>query len=120
MREVFAHEAVVVMAAGDDVAAPGAAITVALCGHWEHEPPCPVAPHHTSAERDGDVVRLRVLFAVDPNDEAGVRRRIGEALASGALVTPDGALGSWRLVGAEASVVRPDEREHGRRLAADE
>jgi hypothetical protein len=57
MREVFAHEAVVAMGADEDVGAPGAAVTVALCGHWEHDPPCPLAAHHTAAERDGDVVR---------------------------------------------------------------
>ena len=38
-----------------DVRAPGAAVTVALCGHWEHEP-CPLAPHHVSAhENDGEL-----------------------------------------------------------------
>ena len=31
-----------------DVQAPGAAVTVALCGHWEHEPPGPLAPHWVS------------------------------------------------------------------------
>jgi hypothetical protein len=30
------------------------AITVALCGHREHQPPCPTAPHHASAERGAD------------------------------------------------------------------
>ena len=34
--------------------APGGAITVALCGSWDHEPPCPLAPHHTRAHRSGD------------------------------------------------------------------
>jgi hypothetical protein len=117
MREVFAHEAVVAMGAEDYPGAPGAAITVALCGHWEHDPPCPLAPHHTAAERDGDVVRLRVLFAAEPSDEAEVRRRIGEALAHGELVTPEGAHRSWGLVSSEQSVVRPDEYDHGSRLA---
>jgi hypothetical protein len=65
MREVFAHDAVLAMGSGEDLRAPGGAITVALCGSWEHEPPCPLAPHHTAAERDGDVVRLRILFATN-------------------------------------------------------
>ncbi len=52
MRLAFAHEAVVSMAAGADIRAPGAAITVGLCGHWEHEPLCPLAPHATAAQRD--------------------------------------------------------------------
>jgi hypothetical protein len=41
MRQPFAHDAVLAMPAGGDLGAPGAAITVALCGHWEHAPPCP-------------------------------------------------------------------------------
>jgi hypothetical protein len=43
------HAATLLMAdAAADAAAPGAAITVALCGSWEHPPPCPLAAHHTS------------------------------------------------------------------------
>lgn len=109
MRDVFAHDAVVAMDDEDDVAAPGGAITVSLCGHWEHEPPCPLAPHHTAAERDGDVVRLRVLFAAERDHEHEVRRRIDDALSRGA---------GWRLVSSGASEVRADEEAHGRRLAS--
>jgi hypothetical protein len=39
---------------GADERAPGAAVTVAPCGHWEHEPPCPLAPHHVRAARAED------------------------------------------------------------------
>jgi hypothetical protein len=116
VRAVFAHDAIVAMADGGDIGAPGAAITVAVCGQWEHEPPCPLAPHHTAAERDGDVVRLRVLFAADPAEESEVRRRIDDALASSQLETPDGALARWQLVSTEVGEVRPDEADHGRRL----
>jgi hypothetical protein len=38
MRQAFAHEAVLVMEPDADVRAPGAAVAVALCGHWDHEP----------------------------------------------------------------------------------
>ncbi|TDD85941.1 hypothetical protein E1298_18095 [Actinomadura rubrisoli] len=112
MRQAFAHEAVLVMGADDDVRAPGAAITVALCGHWEHEPPCPLAPHHTAAERSGSEVRLRVLFATDPTSEADVRSRIEEALSQG----PDGVTTRWRFRSARPSPVRKDEAEHAERL----
>lgn len=105
------------MDAGGDIGAPGAAITVAVCGHWEHEPPCPLAPHHTAAERHGDQVRLRVLFAADPADEPEVRRRIDDALASSQLERPDGAVVRWRLVSTGVSAVRPDETDHAQRLA---
>ncbi|KQC37143.1 MULTISPECIES: hypothetical protein [Frankia] len=43
MRRPFAHEFVLVLAPGGDERAPGAAITAALCGRWEHPPPCPQA-----------------------------------------------------------------------------
>ena len=120
MREVFAHDAVVAIDDQDDVRAPGGAITLALCGDWEHEAPCPLAAHHTAAERHGDVVHVRVLFAAEPGDEPEVRRRIDEALATGQLVTPNGALSRWRLLSSWAGAVRPDESEHGRRLATTE
>ncbi|HEV7861563.1 MAG TPA: hypothetical protein VGR20_02645 [Acidimicrobiia bacterium] len=115
--EVFAHDAVVAMPPEDDIGAPGAAITVALCGHWEHEPPCPLAAHHTGAERDGDTVRLRVLFAAAPDDEPEVRRRINDALSRAELQAPDGAIARWRLVSTRAGAVHPDEADHARRLA---
>jgi hypothetical protein len=118
VRESFAHEAVLTMSTEDDLHAPGAAITVSLCGHWEHDPPCPLAPHHTAAERDDELVRLRVLFATDPETEPEVRRRIDDALARGQLVTREGAVARWRLVRTRAAVVRPEEAEHARRLAA--
>jgi hypothetical protein len=118
MREVFAHDAVLAMAGEGDLGAPGGAITVALCGSWEHQPPCPLAPHHTAAERDGDVVRLRVLFAAEPADEPEVRRRIAEALAGGSLLTPDGDVARWQVRSDGPAVVRPEELDHGRRLSA--
>lgn len=117
VRQVFAHEAVLAMGNADDLRAPGGAITFALCGSWEHEPPCPLAPHHAAAERDGDVVRFRVLFSAEPADEPEVRRLITEALATSQLVTPAGDLVRWRVISAGPGRVRRDEADHGRRLA---
>ena len=34
VRNSFAHDAVISMDSDADMRAPGAAITVALCGHW--------------------------------------------------------------------------------------
>ncbi|MGW3816353.1 hypothetical protein [Streptomyces sp. NPDC005046] len=116
MREAFVHEAVVIMEAGGDVRAPGAAITVALCGHWEHEPPCPLAPHHTAAERSGDEVRLRVLFAAEPAVEAEVRSRIEAALSKAGLDRPDGAITRWQLLGTRPGLVQEDEAGRAGRL----
>jgi len=83
MRQVYAHDAVVRMGPTDDPDAIGAAVTVALCGHWEHDPPCPLAPHATRAERNGGQVQVRTLFATGANLEMEVRRRIDHALTSG-------------------------------------
>jgi hypothetical protein len=116
-KEGFALDALLLMEPGADDRAPGGAITVALCGSWEHEPPCPLAPHHTRAERAGDEVRLRVLFAAEPDEESRVRAMIGDALAEGSGVNPEGGTTSWRLVGTWTSQVRPEEEEHAGRLA---
>ena len=115
-KEPFAHDAVLWMADGADDRAPGGAITAALCGNWEHEPLCPLAPHHTATERIGGELRLRVLFAAERADEPRVRARIDEALAEGTGATPDGGTTTWRLVSAGASGVRPEEQEHAGRL----
>ena len=117
MRQAYAHDAVLAMGPDEDDRAPGGAITTALCGHWEHEPPCPLAAHHTGVTRDGDTVRLHILFAARPADEALVRRRIGEALASGGFTGPDG-LARWRLVETSAGSIAPEESDHARRLAS--
>lgn len=115
-RQAYAHEATVVLAADGDVRALGGAVTVALCGHWEHEPPCPLAPHRTDTQRSGDRVRVRVLFAAEPEAEPEVRTRIDRALAEGGLAGPDGVTTSWRLALAGPSTVREDETELAQRL----
>jgi hypothetical protein len=76
MRQAFAQEAVLVMELDADVRAPGAAVTVALCGHWDHEPPCPLAPHHVRVDEDDGELRVRILFAAEPCTEAEVRHLI--------------------------------------------
>jgi hypothetical protein len=111
MRRAFAHQATVSMAPDADPAALGAAITVALCGHWEHPPPCPLAPHHTSSLRDGDVVSVRTLFACEPDQEQLVRDRINGALEAGA--TGDA---TWALRGSGKDEVREAEQAHAGRL----
>lgn len=116
VRQAFVHDAVVTMEAGGDARAPGAAITVALCGHWDHEPPCPLAPHSTDAQRSGDQVRLRVLFAAEPTAEAEVRRRIAAALSQGGITGPDGVTTRWQLRDAQPGLLRDDEAGYAERL----
>lgn len=125
MRRSFAHDAILDLAADGDVNAPGAAVTLALCGSWDHPPPCPLAPHHTAVHRadgsDGSTgsageLRVRVLFATDPATETQVRAEIERALALGELTGPDGVRTRWRLVEASPGAVRADEVEHAGRL----
>jgi hypothetical protein len=116
-RSAFAHDAVLSMDPGADISVPGGAITVALCGHWDHQPPCPLAPHHTDAvPGEDDTVRLRVLFATEPGREDRVRSLIGQALATGRLTGPDGRVSSWTVRSSAAGSVRPDEADHAARL----
>jgi hypothetical protein len=118
-RTAYAHDAVVVLEPGGDARAPGGAITVALCGHWDHEPPCPLAPHHTDATpEDDDTLRLRVLFAAEPEDEDRVRELITRALSSGRLTGPDGRVTRWMVKSTGATDIRPDEADHVAKLAA--
>jgi hypothetical protein len=119
MRHAFAHDAELVMPATGDDGAPGAAITVALCGHWEHEPPCPLAPHHTQADRDGDTVRLRVLFAAEPDQAGEVHRRIEQALRAGELAAadePDRPRARWQLRRSAPAQVSETEQDQATRL----
>lgn len=99
-----------------DTSSPGGAITVALCGHWDHQPPCPLAPHHTSAHRDGEVVHIRVLFAAEPERADEVRRRIDDALRGGAQRGPDGVLTRWSVLASGNSAVLAEEHDHAERL----
>lgn len=96
------------MEPGADEAAPGAAVTVALCGHWDHQPPCPLSPHRVDVEQVGGGLRVRVLFAAEPEAEPEVRRRIDLALA-GRWRFPDGFSTPWRLRESRPSDVSPAE-----------
>ncbi len=114
-RKAFAHDAVVAMRYGDSPDALGGAITTALCGGWDHQPPCPLAPHYVSNVADGEIVSLRVVFATRPADEQRVRALIGEALATGRLTVPDGSVAQWELQSTAPGSLRAGEED----LAAD-
>lgn len=116
MRAAFAHDATLTITSGGDDRAPGAAITVALCGRLEHEPPCPLAAHHTAAERRDGRLHLRVLFATAPDRVDEVRDKIDEALGAGTFRGPDGEPSRWQLVRAGCTEVSTGERPHARRL----
>jgi hypothetical protein len=118
VRATFAHDAVLDMDLDADLAAPGGAVTLALCGAFVHPPPCPVAPHHTRVDRNDDGVAVRVLFAAEPAAEATVRARVDGALAGGVCEGPDGTHTRWTLRSSVPGVVTEEERDHAARLAA--
>jgi hypothetical protein len=115
MRNGFAHEALIELVPGADERAPGAAVTVALCGHWEHEGTCRW-PHHSSVDtRAGQSLRLRVVFACAADDEPTVRQLIGTALGQGQVgVEPDTS--RWALTTQGPSGLRPSETALANRL----
>ena len=116
MREAFAHDAVLVLEDGGDERAPGGAITVALCGSVSHEPPCPLAPHHTRVHRTNGELTLRVLFAAEPAEEEQVRSLLEDVLSRGWGDSPDGSRETWTLVESGPSPVDPEEEAHAQRL----
>ena len=113
-RDAYAQDSWLRLEPGADIAAPGAAITLALCGSWEHLPPCPLTPHHTATEALGAELLVRTLFAAAPEDEPEVRRRIVTALCAG-VVTDREAVG-WEFLRSEASELQPEEMAHAGRL----
>ena len=114
VRKAFAHDALLILDDGTDERAIGGAVTVALCGELDHEPPCPVAPHHTTLKGRGARRRVRVLFATE--DEAVVRRTIDAALGCGEFLGPDGATHRWVLRSSSPGAVADTERAHAARL----
>lgn len=118
VRKAFVHDAVVQMQPGGNPTTPGGAIAIALCGRWDHPPPCPLSPHHVANFPLGETVTLRVLFATEPANEQRVRSLIGEALAAGQSTGPDGRVSTWQLRFAAPGSIRPDEENHAARLIA--
>lgn len=116
MQGQFVHLAALRMDADADPAAPGAAVTEALCGSWEHPPPCPLAAHHTATEEVAGTLRLRTIFAADVAQEGEVRRRIGAALSRGFMAGPDGKSSRWTLLEAVPGELTAAEREHVERI----
>ena len=107
MTEADAHvvEAELVLGEGVDPGAVGAAVTVDLCGHWEHDGPCRW-PHNSAIETERDPARFRTLFVAEERAAALVRDRI-----EGVLRGESG----WRLV-ACARVGRGDRARLAGRL----
>ena len=104
------------MATDADVRALGGAVSAAVCGAWDHPGPCPLAPHHTAVEQQGERTTVRVLFATEPENEARVRQLITDALSAGAIVDPEGATVVWRYLEGGPAEILNSEVMHAFRL----
>jgi hypothetical protein len=107
-KETFVHEAELRLDEGADEREPGAAVTVALCGHWEHEGPCRW-PHNNALAAESTPARFRTIFVAERADESEIRTRIVDALARGS---------SWTLMSHHPRPATVDESELGRGLGA--
>ena len=117
MLAPFVHEAVLAVSGNSDDAAPGAAVTLELCGSVEHPPPCPLAPHNTRAERTGETLTVRVVFVTEPENEEQVRARIEKALRAESVTRPNGTEASWEFLEGAAATLSPSEAALAGRLA---
>ena len=80
-----------------DSRAPGGAVTVALCGHWEHEGDCRW-PHLSTIEETPDgAYRLTVDFDASDAEVEEVVRKIYGGLATNYLRGPDGRETTWTV-----------------------
>jgi hypothetical protein len=104
----YVVEADLVLADGVDPAAVGAAVTVELCGHWEHDGACRW-PHNSAIDAAREPARVRTLFVADTAEAAPVRARI-EAALRGAT--------AWRVLSMRSRPVAEDERALAERLCS--
>ena len=106
-RDAIAVDIDLVLRAGTDSAAPGAAVTRDLCGHWQHDGPCRW-PHNSQIDTNANPARLRTVVVVDDEDRHDVLRRIERALRGD---------DRWEFAQLGVRPVAGDERALARRLA---
>ena len=85
------------LASGSDDRAPGGAVTVALCGHWDHEGDCRWPHLSTIADDGARCHRLVVEFDAPEEEIDTVKARIDAALRNGQLTGPDGRHSTWEI-----------------------
>ena len=105
------------MEPGSDPAAPGGAVTVALCGTWDHPGPCRW-PHQTSAAWEERRGHVRVVFVAEEEEETRIRALIDRALAGGECVGPDGKANHWTATDFGAGSLSQSESELGAQISA--
>jgi hypothetical protein len=107
-RRAFVHEVELLLDADADERAPGGAVTVALCGRWDHVGPCRW-PHNSAIDVDGARARVRTVFVAPAEDEELVRERIDRGIRAEV---------DWTVVGSKPRPLAPDEEALARRLAS--
>jgi hypothetical protein len=106
-REAFVQEAELLLADDTDSAEPGAAVTIALCGYWEHEGPCRWPHNNAITAEHGAAARFRTLFVADGAEEQSVRDLIVGAL---------GDATGWTVTSTATRPVAESEHDLARRL----
>jgi hypothetical protein len=104
------YEAELELAPGADARAPGGAVTVALCGHWEHDGPCRW-PHYSELDAETAPAHLRTVFACAADDVDDVHAKI-----DGAVRNAD----EWSVLTSARRDPVGDEVELGVRLVHDD
>ena len=107
VRAAFVHEAELQLHKGTDPAEVGAAVTTALCGHWEHEGPCRW-PHNNDIELSDPVANFRTLFVAPSTEEDDVRERIERSPREGV---------GWAVLRTQSRPLSAPEEPLARRLA---
>jgi hypothetical protein len=106
-RSPYVVEAVLRLDDGTDPGAPGAAVTVELCGSVEHNGGCRW-PHNSELRRHVDGRTFRTIFVAPPAEELEVRARVESALRAGR---------DWSVVRCGSRALSLDEERLAKRLA---
>lgn len=114
-RKVHVHEVRVLLGGDADEAAIGGAVTQALCGRWDHRPPC-YFPHSTTItdRRDAEAVARVLYVALGPGVDE-VRRMIDVRMADGRITGPDGRISTWSHLHSTPGRPNRDEVEIARK-----
>jgi hypothetical protein len=105
--EAFAIDVLLTLAADTDPRAPGGEVTIALCGHWEHDGSCRW-PHNSRVDTDTTPAHLRSVVIATAEDRVEVIRLVEERLRGDVR---------WSVVEFVTEPVSADERALAERLA---
>ena len=105
--EALAIDADLALPEGTDTRAPGGGVTVALCGHWEHEGACRW-PHNSRIDAETSPARLRTVVVVAPEERDEVVSKVEARLRADER---------WSVTGFSTGDINDDERELAERLA---